>query len=61
MKDTIKAAIKDTLDENPGDFADKINAAIAAKVHDALKTKKMEVSNNWLNDIEPEPQQEEEE
>jgi|TARA_R110002074_G_scaffold169060_2_gene330679 hypothetical protein len=51
-KDTISSAIEDALDENPNDFSDKINAVLASKVQDALMTKKMEVSNRWLNDIE---------
>jgi hypothetical protein len=51
-KDTINSAIEDALDENPNDFSDKINAVLASKVQDALMTKKMEVSNRWLNDIE---------
>ena len=59
MKETIKSAIEDALDENPNDFSDKINSVFAAKMQDALKTKKMEVSNSWLNDIEP-PEEEEE-
>ena len=50
--DTISSAIEDALDENPNDFSDKINAVLASKVQDALMTKKMEVSNRWLNDIE---------
>ena len=58
-KDTIKSAIEDALDENPSDFSDKINSVLAAKMQDALKTKKMEVSNSWLNDIES-PEEEEE-
>ena len=53
VKETIKNAIEDAVDDNPSSFADKINAVLGAKMHDALKTKKMEVSNNWLNDIEP--------
>ena len=59
-KETIKNAIEDALDENPNDFADKINSALANKVQDALKTKKMEVSNNWLNDIETTSEEEDE-
>ena len=60
VKETIRAAIGDAMDENPNDMADKINDAINAKVADVLKTKKMEVSNDWLNDIKPSPEEEEE-
>ncbi len=59
VKDTIKSSIEDALDEDPNSFAEKINTVLAAKVQDALKTKKMEVSNNWLNDIEPSEEEEE--
>ena len=59
VKDTIKNAIEDALDEDPNSFSEKINDALAAKMQDALKTKKMEVSNNWLNDIEPSEEEEE--
>ena len=59
VKDTIKNAIEDALDEDPNSFSEKINDALAAKMHDALKTKKMEVSNNWLNDIEPSEEEDE--
>ena len=58
VKETIRAAIGDAMDENPNDMADKINDAINAKVADVLKTKKMEVSNDWLNDIKPSPEEE---
>jgi len=51
-KDTILSAIEDTVVDNPNEFAEKINSVLANKVTDALKTKKMEISNNWLNDIE---------
>ena len=61
MKDQIKAAIEDALDENPNEMQDKINAVIGAKVADALKTKKMEISNSWLNDIQPEENGEDDE
>jgi len=60
MKDTIKAAIVDAIDENPNEMQDKINAALGAKVADSLKTKKMEIANQWLNDIEPEQEEEDE-
>jgi len=59
VKDTIKSSIEAALDEDPNSFAEKINDVLAAKMHDALKTKKMEVSNNWLNDIEPSEEEEE--
>jgi hypothetical protein len=61
MNDTIKAAVRDAMDENPSAMADKINAALYAKVEDALKTKKMEVSNSWLNDLEAASTEEKEE
>lgn len=61
MKETIRSSIEDALDEDPNSFAEKINAVLAAKVQDALMTKKMEVSNEWLNDIEPPSEEEEEE
>ena len=59
VKDTIKSSIEDALDEDPNSFAEKINDVLAAKMQDALKTKKMEVSNNWLNDIEPSEEEDE--
>ena len=59
VKDTIKSAIEDALDEDPNTFSEKISNVLAAKMQDALKTKKMEVSNNWLNDIEPSEEEEE--
>jgi hypothetical protein len=40
-------------------MTDKINSVLYAKVEDALKTKKMEVSNRWLNDIQPSETEEE--
>ena len=61
MKDQIRAAIEDALDENPNEMQNKINAVIGAKVADALKTKKMEISNSWLNDIQPEENGEDDE
>lgn len=60
MKDIIKNALSDAVNENPSDMADKINSVLYAKVEDALKTKKMEISNNWLNDIKPAEESEEE-
>jgi hypothetical protein len=59
MKDTIRDALSDALGENPSDMTDKINSVLYAKVEDALKTKKMEVSNRWLNDIQPSETEEE--
>ena len=59
VKDTIKSSIEAALDEDPNKFSEKINDVLAAKMHDALKTKKMEVSKNWLNDIEPSEEEEE--
>jgi hypothetical protein len=56
--DEIKTAIEAAKEDNPSTFAEKINSALMIKVADALKTKKMEISNKWLNDIEP-PQEEE--
>ena len=52
MKDEIKAALHDALEDNPSEMQDKINSILVSKVADALKTKKMEISNQWLNDIE---------
>tara|TARA_Y100000817_G_C16411908_1_gene347923 strand:- start:186 stop:368 length:183 start_codon:yes stop_codon:yes gene_type:complete len=60
MKETIKGAIEDALDEDPNKFSEKIHDVLAAKMHDALKTKKMEVSNKWLNDIETTSEEEDE-
>ena len=61
MKETILSAIEDSVDDNPNDFGDKINAVLAHKVTDALMTKKMEISNSWLNDIEISTESDEEE
>ena len=58
MKETIRSALDDALKEKPSEMADKINSVLYAKVEDAMKTKKMEVSNQWLNDVEP-PEEEE--
>jgi hypothetical protein len=58
MKDIIKNALKDALNEKPSEMADKINSVLYAKVEDALKTKKMEVSNKWLNDVKPAEEEE---
>ena len=60
-KDTIHSAIRDIVAGAPADAKDKINTSLFAKVSDALKTKKMEISNIWLNDIQPESSEEEEE
>ena len=45
MKDEIKAALHDALEDNPSEMQDKINSILVSKVADALKTKKMEISN----------------
>jgi hypothetical protein len=58
--DDIKTAVQAAKEDNPNSFAEKINSSLMAKVADALKTKKIEISNKWLNDIEP-PSSEEEE
>jgi hypothetical protein len=50
--------LKDALNEKPSEMADKINSVLYAKVEDALKTKKMEVSNKWLNDVKPAEEEE---
>ena len=52
-KEMIRQSIEAALDENPVEFSDNINAVLASKVQDVLATKKMEVSNEWLNDIKP--------
>ena len=56
--DEIKTAIQAARGEDPSTFAEKINSALMAKVTDILKTKKMEISNRWLNDAKA-PQEEE--
>lgn len=61
VKNTIRSALQDIITGSTSDAKDKINSSIFAKVSDALKTKKMEVSNRWLNDIQPESSEEEEE
>ena len=58
MHDEIKTAIEAAKDENPSAFAEKINSVLMAKVADAFNTKKMEISNRWLNDAKA-PQEEE--
>ena len=57
--DEIKTAVQAARDEDPSVFAEKINSTLMSKVADILKTKKMEISNKWLNDIEPETNEEE--
>ena len=57
--DEIKTALQAARDEDPSVFAEKINSTLMTKVADILKTKKMEISNKWLNDIEPETNEEE--
>ena len=59
MQETIRASIEDAINEKPAEMADKINTVLYSKVADALKTKKMEVSNSWLNGIESSEEQEE--
>jgi hypothetical protein len=51
-KDTIQSAIKDMMTGDTSAMKEKINSSLFAKVADALKTKKMEISNKWLNDLE---------
>ena len=55
--DEIKTALQAARDEDPSVFAEKINSTLMTKVADILKTKKMEISNKWLNDIEPEKEE----
>ena len=57
--DEIKTAIQAARNDDPSSFAEKINSKLMTKVADILKTKKMEISNKWLNDIEPETNEEE--
>jgi hypothetical protein len=40
---------------------DKINTSLYAKVADVLKTKKMEISNDWLSSLTAAADEEEEE
>ena len=57
-KETIRSAIKDVMDGNSSEMKDKINSSLYAKVADTLKTKKMEISNDWLNGLEaPAPEE----
>jgi hypothetical protein len=51
-KEIIKSAIQDVMDGSSSEVKDKINTSLYAKVADALKTKKMEISNDWLNYLE---------
>jgi hypothetical protein len=50
-KDTIRSAISDIMSGNASTMKDKINTALFAKVSDTLKTKKMEISNDWLSNL----------
>ena len=59
-KDTVRSAIQDVMDGNSSDMKDKINTSLYAKVADALKTKKMEISNDWLNSLTAATEEEEE-
>ena len=52
MSEAITSAIKDATNDNPAGMADKIHAVLMDKVSDILQTKKLEISNKWLNDIE---------
>ena len=52
MKDDIKKAVDSASESDPAAFKDAIDNVLMAKAADALKTKKMEISNRWLNDIE---------
>lgn len=58
-KDTIRSAIRDIMGGTTASAKEKINSSLFAKVSDALKTKKMEVSNRWLNDVQPSESEEE--
>jgi len=51
-KETIQSAITDIMNGDTSTMKEKINASLFTKVADALKTKKMEISNKWLNDLE---------
>ena len=53
MRETITSAIKDATSDNPAGMTDKIHAVLMDKVSDILQTKRLEISNKWLNDIEP--------
>ena len=53
MNDDIKKAVTSASEGDPAAFYDAIDNVLMAKTADALKTKKMEISNRWLNDIEP--------
>jgi hypothetical protein len=57
----LRSAILDATNENPAEMTDKIHNVLYSKVADALQTKKMEVSHNWLNNLEtPEVEESEE-
>ena len=58
-KENVKSAIQDVKVGNSADAKEKINAALYAKVADALQTKKMEISNDWLNSLTAEADEEE--
>jgi hypothetical protein len=58
-KESIRSAIQDVMDGNSAEMKEKIDAALYAKVADALQTKKMEVSNDWLSSLEVAAEEEE--
>ena len=53
MKDKIEKAVHSANKSDPAAFKDAIDDVLMRKVADALETKKLEISNRWLNDIEP--------
>ena len=59
IKDTIQSAIRDIMSGTTAPAKEKINSSLFTKVSDALKTRKMEVSNRWLNDVQPSETEEE--
>jgi hypothetical protein len=60
-KNIIQSAIQDVMDGNSSSMKDKINTSLYAKVADVLKTKKMEISNDWLSSLTAAADEEEEE
>jgi hypothetical protein len=48
----IKDTIKNILSDKAAEAKDGIESVLYSKVDDALKTKKMEISAKWLNDVE---------
>ena len=53
MKDGIENAVHSAKEGDPAAFKDAIDDVLMTKVSDALETTKIEISNRWLNDIEP--------